>query len=83
MAVPMVSKKSDIMSEKAKTRRTGVVTTFAMPMTPVASVWKGAAKDEKSRPETTPVGRVVTPRGMPATTAMMMPMSSEPLTSAA
>ena len=79
MAVPMVSKKSDIMSEKANTSRTGVVMTFAMPMTPVSSTWKGAPKVLKSRPDTMPAGAAVTPRGMPARTATMMPRSSAPL----
>ena len=80
IAVPMVSKKSDIMREKAKTSSVGFVTTLAMPMMPDSSAWKGAPKVEKSRPETMPAGIWVTPRGMPATTAMTMPRSSAPFT---
>ena len=76
----MVSKKSDIMRENAKTSSVGLVTTLAMPITPDSSARNGAPKEEKSRPDTMPAGSCVTPRGMPATTATMMPSSSEPLT---
>ena len=79
IAVPMVSKKSDIMRENAKTRRIGVVRTFTTATVPVESAMKGAPKEEKSRAETMPEGICVTPRGIPQSTAMMMPMRMEPL----
>ena len=82
IAEPMVSKKSDIIKENAKTRRTGVVSALTIPITPALSVKNGAPKVEKSRPETMPVGLAVTPRGIPASTARIMPISREPLTRA-
>ncbi len=74
----MVSKKSLIMRENTNMRSTGLMTTLAMPMTPCSSTMKGAPKVEKSRGVTMPEGMVVTPSGMPATTAMRMPMRISP-----
>ena len=82
IAEPMVSKKSDIIRENANTSRTGVVIALTMPITPASSVRNGAPNVPKSRPETIPVGLAVTPRGIPASTARMIPIKRAPLTRA-
>ena len=69
------------MSEKAKSRRDGVVMASTIPMTLEASLtWNGAAKVEKSSGATTPVGRFVTPSGTPMIAEMTMPQSRAPFT---
>ena len=80
MAVPMVSKKSLIMSEKAKRSKAGVVRALTTPMTPSASAMNGAPKVEKSSGATMLEGAAVTPSGMPRTEAMTMPHSKAPFT---
>ena len=80
MAVPMVSKKSLIMSEKANSRIVGVEMAFTRPITPSESLMNGAPNVEKSNGATRPVGIWVTPSGMPQTAAITMPHSSAPLT---
>ena len=80
IAVPMVSKKSLIMREKAKSRSAGVVRALTTPMTPSASAMKGAPNVEKSSGATMLDGAAVTPSGMPRMDAMTMPQSSAPLT---
>ena len=80
-AVPIVSKKSLISSEKAKSSSAGCKNTWSMAMLPVeGTVWKGAAKVEKSKPKLQSVGSGVTPRGMPTMVATMMEMSRAPRT---
>ena len=70
----MVSKKSDSMMEKTKTSSVGLTKTLTIAMPePSAAVWNGAMKVVKSGSWTMPVGIGVTPRGTPATAAMMMP----------
>ena len=78
IAVPMVSKKSLISSEKATTSSIGSVRTFTMAMLPSAVLANGAPKVEKSSGAIRPSGAWVTPSGIPAITATIIPMSSEP-----
>ncbi len=82
MAVPMVSKKSLMSSEKATTSSVGSVSTLTRAMPPSEVAAKGAPKVERSSLAISEVGIGVTPSGMPASTATAMPMSSEPRTPA-
>ena len=77
IAVPMVSKKSLMSSENEMTRSAGVGKDLD-DGGHAAGVGDGPPMLEKSSGAMIPVGAWVTPRGIPAITATMMPMSSEP-----
>ena len=70
-------------SEKATTSSVGLVRTLTIASEPSSVVAKGAPKVRTSSGATMASGTVVTPSGMPAITATMMPMSKEPGTSRA